>query len=268
MEKKKGFTLIELLVVIAVIALLMAIGLPSLRKAKEAAAKVVCKSNLRQMGTIWKMYSEDYDGKYPYWKTSYGDWHRGAWIEALHGYFSDDHQEVLLCPKANQPNPDAGYGNTRYAYVMGSSPAGTPASELTNPELCSYGMNCWAGNTNGETGNVQARPAAKYWQSFLQTRSPSQVPLMLDSAWRGGGPHTGGPLRYAAPSLEDQWNGVDYEMAHFVVPRHGGRVNGVFADIHVNEISLKGLWALKWNRDYETATTPSGGFPEWMEKYD
>jgi prepilin-type N-terminal cleavage/methylation domain-containing protein len=266
---KHGFTLIELLVVIAIIALLLSIGLPSLRKAKDAAANVLCKSNARQLGMIWRVYGDENEDRYPYWKTSSGDWHRGAWIQSFNRYMNEDKQKLLLCPKASQPNPEAGYGSTRYAYVMGDSPAGTPASALADPELCSYGMNCWAGSTNGETGSLQGRPAAQYWQAFSKTRSAAQVPLMLDSAWRGGGPHTGGPLRYAAPDPQDRWLGVDYEMAHFVIPRHPrGRVNAVFADIHVDQVSLKGLWGLKWHRDYNIGTTPSNGWPEWMQPYE
>ena len=61
MHKKSGFTLIELLVVIAIIALLMAILIPVLRKAREQAKNVECFNNLRQIGLAANFYAGDYD---------------------------------------------------------------------------------------------------------------------------------------------------------------------------------------------------------------
>src|SRR5947208_2561668 len=67
-----GFTLIELLVVIAIVAILAALVLPALSRAKESAHMATCLSNLRQIGVAVQLYMQDSGSRYP--TVSGRDW--------------------------------------------------------------------------------------------------------------------------------------------------------------------------------------------------
>jgi prepilin-type N-terminal cleavage/methylation domain-containing protein len=70
MQRRRAFTLIELLVVIAIIAILAAILFPVFAQAREAARRTQCVSNVKNIGTGFQMYLQDYDEVFPPWTAN------------------------------------------------------------------------------------------------------------------------------------------------------------------------------------------------------
>ncbi len=91
--KNKAFTLIELLVVISIIAVLMAIMMPALGKARQAAKRTMCGSNLRNIWLATNLYAGDYKGKV---SLKQNDGNAKKWYERYSEYLPD--KGAFTCP--------------------------------------------------------------------------------------------------------------------------------------------------------------------------
>ena len=133
-RRSVGFTLIELLVVVAIIAVLVALLLPAMNSARRQARKVLCQSNLRQIGIGFLSYRLDNDGRYPAPYVQ-NDW---RWTHQILPYLSDKSKGadryyrsgVCFCPEGNK-----GYAMSTYR------PGGTSVMGWSNFHYFQAGKN-------------------------------------------------------------------------------------------------------------------------------
>ena len=171
-----GFTLIELLVVISIIAVLLSILMPALQSVKRRTQRIVCASNLRQMGLTAILYAQDYDDKFPYrneyapqdafcyWTTTsvQGDPRsdqRWFWDGYLDGYIHEElgiasprdrAPKVMYCPSTRKITPLAYEKSWPYKYAFGSTD-----SYQTSYDYCNMGA---IGNVSGVSWWISRAP--------------------------------------------------------------------------------------------------------------
>ena len=221
LDRKAAFTLIELLVVISIIALLIALLLPALARAKLLAERINCASNLRQLGIALHEYSNEYRGQYPADATLY--WPMGAYGGAGNPYNSPAYGLELLYYSAQAP----GYGvptTTNFQPgVLKPTLGGTMLLYSPEPGAFSYSNNMGSGgaaafyyNTQGFADDFYSYSGYCYWgdhgyQTGWPATNPSTVAPNYSQAYDL--PPFGGNPNYYNGSA-DGWAWYNDDPAH------------------------------------------------------
>jgi prepilin-type N-terminal cleavage/methylation domain-containing protein len=255
-RSRRGFTLIELLVVIAIIAILAALLLPSLAKAKLSAKSAQCKSNLHQFVVAFNIYAADNKDYFPYgWAPPAGMAESNSiWEGALGNIYANTN--VCLCPMA--PNlrsslPVAQQFVDASDWTFWSwgvtGPNYAPGDGQVNGEMGSYGINGYL------YGGVKMSSI---------TTSLHLTPVFGDAMWDGTSP-TPADVPVAAQGNQ---SGQNADMSAFALVRHGGAKpeNMSFLDSTVQNIGIKQEWSLPWSQMWVSA--PPTRWPQWMNPYN
>ncbi len=233
----RAFTLIELLVVVAIIAILAALLLPALGKAKKTARSILCKANQRQLAQWALMYADDWNGVLPY----NGDddaghfYHTGepwlTWYTRSDLYDSDKRSGTIFhCPEimavVNPKDNSSAWANT---YNMSAYLAGN-----------------FGGGNYGAGYEGDALPNIRDMRNTVWLFTDGSLDNMVGGKWRPAPEATGQFPRsgYGGPFFwKDPNGGATAPGTYFFGKGHmNNRANLSFVDGHVEDMNMTQCW--------------------------
>ena len=257
----QGFTLVELLVVIAIIAILAAMLLPALAKAKAQGYNVICKNNLHQYGLALKMYVDDNHATYPFCVGVVGG-NLGTWKTLLLPYDkmgitnASSHCPIYMQNHGITGSTDSSICGSYAINAMGMDAEAQP-NRIRGTTL---GLCGWLFGSFPPSRESQVMASSEMY-AISDTREFPVLPnIILDGESYG----TNAPIGNAwGISWLQPWNepipgefGAD-ALAREFPPPHAQCYNVVHVDGHVAQITKRNLYcppaaAPQWNNDHDS----------------
>jgi prepilin-type N-terminal cleavage/methylation domain-containing protein len=256
---RRGFTLIELLVVIAIIGILIGLLLPAVQKVREAAARMQCSNNLKQIGLATHNYENTFNALPPLW---YQNVPTSTYVNAFYLLLPFVEQQAMY-DQAVPPGQTKRWGFFVRSNVVKIYICPSDSTEPSNIDTMNGNTNGWAsGNYAGNVMVLDPSPASAGSTSAnapgrhlnLVTAMPDGTSNTVVYAHRLKYCNANGPGGITGQEATD-WAAYprDSQWGFSAVPGFGYR--------SYNKQYGATIWTASWAMDYSTSASPNSGLP-------